>query len=73
MKVTLTNGKPTSFDMNADEVRIILSNHINKVLQQRFDQPTKVAMGSAYFSCGYGFAGEITINPDVPTITEVEL
>jgi hypothetical protein len=77
MKVTLTNGKPTAFDMNEGEVQTLLIDHINMVLQQKFDQSTNVDVGSSYFNSDYnglnGFEGDITTNPDTPTITEVEL
>lgn len=77
MKVKLVNGKPSEFDMNEYEVRDIVIEHVNKLLQQKFDLSTKVKVDSVCFQCGYnyfeGVEGEITTNPDTPVLSEIEL
>lgn len=77
MKVKLVNGKPSEFHMNSDEVTNILVEHINKLLKQKFNLFTKVKVDSVSFQCSYnyfeGVEGDITTNPDVPVLSEIEL
>jgi hypothetical protein len=77
MKVKLVNGKPSEFEMSEDEVQLIVVEHVNKLLQQKFDLSTKVRVDSVRFQCGYdgldGFEGDITTKPDTPVLSEVEL
>lgn len=73
MKVKLVNGKPSEFYMNSDEVTNILVEHINKLLKQKFNLFTKVKVDSTYFGIENHFEGDITTNPEVPVLSEIEL
>lgn len=73
MKVKLVDGVPSEFFMNSDEVTNILVDHVNKLLQQKFDLSTKVKMHSTYFGINNHFEGDITDKPDVPILSEIDL
>jgi hypothetical protein len=77
MKLTLTDGKPSSFHMNEDEICDIVVNHINKLLLEKFGDHAKVDASSLFIRCGYdgfdGITGNITTKPDTPVVSFIEL
>lgn len=77
MKVTLSDGKPSKFEMSYDEVLALVADHVDKLLQQKFGMSTNVDANNISFNCGRevfdGVYGTIQNSPKTPVISEIEL